>query len=179
MAEELRELQDRAVAAVPPPEVSDAALAHLRAATELLGPWGVGPLTQLAGRLDRAPGRGHTFAPVMHIDEADEAAIRGRVVFGRFHVGVGTVHGGAVSTLFDELLGRMARAGAGHLPRTAYLNVAYRSLTPADTELVVEAASTRTEGRKRFVTGVLRHGDVVCAEAEALFVLTPLDQASP
>jgi hypothetical protein len=44
---------------------------------------------------------------------------------------------------------------------------------------VVEATATRTEGRKRFVAGVLRHGDVVCAEAEALFVLTPLGQASP
>jgi acyl-coenzyme A thioesterase PaaI-like protein len=115
----------------------------------------------------------------MQIDAAGDTAIVGRVVFGRFHVGVGSVHGGAVSTMFDELLGWMARSGAAHLPRTAYLNVAYRSLTPADTELVVEAATTRTEGRKRFVTGRLRHGDVVCAEAEALLVLTPLAQASP
>ncbi|MGY2084738.1 PaaI family thioesterase [Blastococcus sp. SYSU DS0539] len=178
LSDGLRDLQDRVAAAVPPPEVSDAAVAHLRAAAELLRPWAVDPLAQLAGRLDRAPGRGHTLVPVPEVDEVDEVRLRARVVFGRFHVGVGAVHGGALSIVFDELLGRLASGGTRQLPRTAYLNVAYRSLTPAGAELAVEGSLIRAEGRKRFVTGVLRDGDRVCAEAEALFVLTPIGQAS-
>jgi len=39
-----------------------------------------------------------------------------------------------------------------------------------DTECVVEAWFHQEEGRKRLVRGLLRHGDVVCAEAEGLFI---------
>jgi acyl-coenzyme A thioesterase PaaI-like protein len=169
----LRDLQDDVAAAVPPPEVSADALEHLRAASALLRPWAADPLGRLAGRLDRAPGRGQTLAPVTAVDEWTPGAIRARVTFGGFHVGVGAAHGGAVSMVFDELLGQLAGgARDGRLPRTAYLNVSYRSLTPPDTELVVEGALAREDGRKRFVTGRLLDGDRVCAEAEALFVLT-------
>ncbi|WP_448627585.1 PaaI family thioesterase [Geodermatophilus sp. URMC 64] len=174
VADALRELQDSAAAAVPPPEVSAQALEHLRAAAALLEPWAVDALAQLAGKLDRAPGRGQTLAPVTTVDDWTGTGIRARVTFGRFHVGVGAVHGGAVSLVFDELLGQLAGARDGRLPRTAYLNVAYRSLTPPGTELVVEGAVVLEDGRKRFVEGRLRDGDRVCAEAEALFVLTPL-----
>ena len=172
LADELRDLQEHVVAAVPPPDVSEAALAHVRAAGELLQPWAVDVLSQLAGRLDRAPGRGHTFAPITQVDELGNDHLRARVVFRRFHVGVGAVHGGAVSIVFDELLGQLARAGTGHVPRTAYLNTAYRSLTPAGKDLTVDGAVTRSDGRKRFVTGTLLDGDRVCAEAEGLFVLS-------
>jgi acyl-coenzyme A thioesterase PaaI-like protein len=177
VADALRQLQDDVAAAVPPPEVSAEALRHLRAASALLQPWAVDPLAQLAGKLDRAPGRGQTLAPLTAVDEWTPTGLRARVTFGRFHVGVGAVHGGAVSMAFDELLGQLASSRDGRLPRTAYLDVAYRSLTPPGTELVVEGELVREDGRKRFVSGRLLDGDRVCAEAEALFVLTPLPTA--
>ena len=43
-------------------------------------------------------------------------------------------------------------------------------MTPVGVELEVRVWMDRIEGRKRFVRGELKHGPVLCAEAEGLFV---------
>jgi acyl-CoA thioesterase FadM len=59
---------------------------------------------------------------------------------------------------------------------TAYLHVDYRSITPIGPELHVHAWIDRIEGRKRFLSATLKHGDVRCAEASGLFVALRDDQ---
>jgi acyl-coenzyme A thioesterase PaaI-like protein len=80
------------------------------------------------------------------------------------------VHGGVVSLVFDEVLGILASVQAEAITRTAYLHTDYRALTPIDVELDVVARIERVDGRKILVRGEVRHGDVVCAEADALFL---------
>jgi acyl-CoA thioesterase FadM len=50
------------------------------------------------------------------------------------------------------------------------LTIRYRAPTPLGTELSIEANVVRTDGKKAFVEGRIRAGDVVTAEAEAVFV---------
>ncbi|WP_432842355.1 PaaI family thioesterase [Dactylosporangium sp. CA-092794] len=125
---------------------------------------------RLWGRwLDRR-GRAQGLVPVVDEEVLTPTSAEGKVVFGQFYVGKNAVtHGGAIALLFDELFGRMGFASdtAG---RTAYLRTDYRSVTPVATELTLVGRLERHEGRKRYFSGVLRHGDVVCAEAECLWV---------
>jgi acyl-coenzyme A thioesterase PaaI-like protein len=121
-------------------------------------------------RLD-LPGRGHPLLLPFVADEWTESAVRGRVVFGRFHLGGnGAAHGGTLPLLFDEVLGRLNSGGGRTVGRTAYLHVNYRHITPIGRELQLDASLDRIEGRKRFITGRLRDGDTVVADAEGLFV---------
>ncbi len=128
-------------------------------------------MDQVNGRVPQLPVRGHGMLPEIVIASAGGGRVESSVRFGRWFMGGGmAVHGGAVTLMFDEVLGLLAAAHAKAITRTAYLNTDYRALTPIDTELEVVAWIDRTEGRKLFVRGELRHGDVVCAEADALFL---------
>jgi Thioesterase superfamily len=121
-------------------------------------------------RLD-LPGRGHPLLLPFVADEWTESAVRGRVVFTRIYLGGnGAAHGGIVPLLFDEVLGRLNSSGGRTVGRTAYLHVNYRHITPIGRELELDATLDRIEGRKRFITGRLRDGDTVVADAEGLFV---------
>jgi acyl-coenzyme A thioesterase PaaI-like protein len=111
------------------------------------------------------------MAPVVEITEHSDSYARGHVYFGRFYLGGnGAVHGGAIPLAFDELMGRLANTGGRSPSRTAYLHVNYRNITPIETPLAIEARFEAEEGRKRTLTGVIRDGDTVCADAEGLFV---------
>jgi hypothetical protein len=48
--------------------------------------------------------------------------------------------------------------------------VNYRNITPIETKLAIEARFDSEEGRKRVLTGTIRNGDTLCADAEGLFV---------
>ena len=131
---------------------------------------------QLYARLIGETGRGQTTAPALVIDKMAYGDFRGRVTFGRYFLGVnGAVHGGAIPLLFDEVLGRVV-GKPGQRARTAYLNTNFRALTPLDTELEVVGWVERTDGRKHFGRCELRHGDVVCADADGLFIALRSDQ---
>lgn len=188
----------RALAAAPgAPELSDpydAMIAELRVfldalagasvtvseaerVREQLSSWNRLLLSQQVGESDRLwghwmerAGRGQALVPV-YAGEHVEGELSAKVVFGRLHVGENmAVHGGAVSLLFDDALGwLMIRSG---LPpsRTAYLTTNFRSVTPVGVELTLRGRVDRIEGRKRFLTGEIRHGDTLCAEAEGLWV---------
>ena len=81
----------------------------------------------------------------------------------------GYVHGGQVALMFDEALG-VANVAAGHAGMTARLSVRYRRPTPLRTELRLEAWTVERQGRRITTVGTLHAGDVLCAEAEGLFV---------
>jgi Thioesterase superfamily len=85
----------------------------------------------------------------------------------------GYVHGGWVALMFDEALG-VANVAGGHPGMTARLTIRYRRPTPLGVELRLEAWTTARQGRRITTVGTLHAGDVLCAEAEGLFVdLTP------
>ncbi|TQM11185.1 PaaI family thioesterase [Pseudonocardia kunmingensis] len=171
MIEALRTLQDRMTAAAPPEELISEAMHRLNELSEMLEPHAVGELRQITGHLVGLPGRGQTMTPVIHVDESDDQHANGTVTYGRFYLGGnGAVHGGAVPLVFDEILGRLANTGGRSPSRTAYLHVDFRSITPIETELRFEGWFEKEEGRKRLLRATMHHGEVLCAEAEGLFV---------
>lgn len=168
---ELRQLHDAAASAGFDRKAVDDAAADVRRARERLAPLAGDELEQVNGRVPSLPVRGHAMLPALKITSAGGGRVDGTVTFGRWFMGGGmAVHGGAVSLLFDEVLGILASIQAKSITRTAYLRTDYRALTPIDAELDVSAWIDRVEGRKIFVRGEVRRGDVVCAEADALFL---------
>jgi hypothetical protein len=171
LIEAVRTLQDRFTAAAPPAEVVDEVTATLRAAADRLAAYEVDERRQLAGHLPDLPGRGQAMIPPLVIEREDERTSEGHVTIGRFYLGAnGAVHGGALPPVVDDLLGRLANSGDRVPCRTAYLRVDYRSITPVDQKLTVRGWFDREEGRKRFLRATIHAGDVLCAEADALFV---------
>ena len=164
----LRLLQDRGAGTVPPVDVVTDAAETLEKLAAVLEPYLVDEGSQLTGRLHE-PGRGQSLVPVLEVDEWTADVVRGRFELGRFYLGRRAAHGGAVALLFDDILGRLANTDRS-LCRTAYLHVNYRALTPIGEPLRLEARVDRIEGRKRFITGVVTHGNTVTADAESLFV---------
>jgi acyl-coenzyme A thioesterase PaaI-like protein len=81
----------------------------------------------------------------------------------------GSVHGGVIALVLDELLGyvNLANASGGY---TGVLTIRYRALTPIERPIRMEAHQQRAEGRKLFTRGSLHHGDTLTAEAEGLFI---------
>lgn len=125
---------------------------------------------QIFARRFDLPGRGQTMSPAFVVRDADADHVTGTVRYGRYFLGGnGAVHGGAVSLLFDEVFGRLANSHRTP-SRTAYLKTDYRAVTPVGVQLEVHVWLDRIEGRKRFVRGTLKNGDVLCAEADALFL---------
>ncbi len=120
---------------------------------------------------DHSPvlGRANPLAPPIELWlEGDH--IVGRVTFGAAYEGPpGCVHGGFVAAAFDEVLGS-TQSLSGSPGMTGRLTVHYRKPTPLQTELRFEGRLDRVEGRKIFTTGSLWAGDVLCAEAEGLFI---------
>lgn len=170
MIEALRVLQDRMAGAAPTPELAAEASRTLAGLAAQLGEHAVDEPGQIAGQLE-LPGRAQALVPVVHFDERDEQHAVGRVTFGQFYLGRNAAaHGGAVPLVFDDVLGRLANTGGRPPSRTAYLHVNYRRITPIGRELRLTARFDREEGRKRFLSGELRDGGTVCADAEGLFI---------
>lgn len=176
MIEALRDFLDK-VSGARPDLATLAQLTHdLKAWSGRLEACAVDERDQLFARLLDQPGRGQTMSPALVVETQGIGDFRGHVTFGRYFLGVnGAVHGGTLPLLFDEVLGRAAGRPGLRL-RTAYLKTDFRALTPLDTRLQVHGWLDRQEGRKFFVRAELRHGDVVCADAEGLFVALKPDQ---
>jgi hypothetical protein len=96
--------------------------------------------------------------------------LSGCVNFGRFHVGRGAAHGGAIALVFDEVMGALAGSLQGNRTRTAYLHIDYRAVTPIDKALNIRAWFDAVEGRKRLLRASIGDGDVTCAEARGLWL---------
>jgi acyl-coenzyme A thioesterase PaaI-like protein len=120
---------------------------------------------------DHSPmiGRANPLAPPIDL-WVEDGEMHGRTVFGPAYEGPpGCVHGGYVAAAFDEVLGS-TQSLSGQPGMTGRLTVHYRSPTPLQTELRFVGRLDRVEGRKTFTVGELRAGDVLCAEAEGLFI---------
>jgi acyl-coenzyme A thioesterase PaaI-like protein len=171
MVDELRKLQDQLTGSNPPEQVAGRIADAISALTRELAEYAVDERHQVAGHLAGIPGRGQCMVPTVEISEYSDTRARGHVNFGRFYLGGnGAVHGGAIPLVFDELMGRLANTGDRAPSRTAYLHVNYRNITPIETKLAIEAHFDSEEGRKRFLSGTIRDGDTICADAEGLFV---------
>lgn len=175
MVSNLRDMHDALASMQFDRDTVDALTRDLGTWRERLVPFAGEEIEQANGRVTQLPVRGHAMLPEVRIQSAGGGRVDGTVTFGRWFMGGGmAVHGGVVSMMFDEVLGILASVAAKTITRTAYLHTDFRALTPIDTELDVSAWIDRVEDRKIFVKGEVRHGDVVCAEGDALFLrLTP------
>lgn len=81
----------------------------------------------------------------------------------------GTVHGGVVAMVLDELLGAV-NACLGLGAYTGTLTVRYERPTPIGEELTFDAWVDRTEGRKVFTVGTISADSTVTARAEGVFI---------
>eukprot|EP00752_Nemacystus_decipiens_P009354 g8359.t1 len=104
--------------------------------------------------------------------------IAGSVVFSSGCEGPpGMVHGGAVSSALDDILGTMVWREAGFsrwgIP-TMQLTVRFRGATPMERQLRFDTRVVKREGRKVFVEASLRDpacGNKLLAEGEGLFFM--------
>ena len=123
------------------------------------------------GFFDHSPmlGRANPLAPPIELRLVDGRII-GLATFGAAYEGPpGCVHGGFVAAAFDEVLGS-TQSLSGTPGMTGRLIVHYRSPTPLHTELRFEGTLESVSGRKILTRGQLWAGDVLCAEAEGLFI---------
>jgi Thioesterase superfamily len=81
----------------------------------------------------------------------------------------GTVHGGVVAMVLDELLGAV-NACLGLGAYTGTLTVRYERPTPIGAELTFDAWVDRTEGRKVFTVGTISASGAVTARADGVFI---------
>ncbi len=177
---QLRGFLDDLAAARPEPEESTELAAALHGWRDRLRKSATGEHGQVFGRRPDLPSRGHTMLPDYVVHRVDDLEIDAHVSFGRYYLGGGeAVHGGAIPLVFDELFGTLVNFGARPPSRTVHLEVDFRALTPLDTQLTVIARIERVEGRKTYVSGRLLHGELLCAQAEALFLALDLRGGAP
>jgi len=126
--------------------------------------------------LDQSPIRGdlNPLAPPLSLEIGERAdgsaVVRGRARLGLAYEGPPhCVHGGWVAALFDDLLGA-AQSLADSPGVTASLTVRYRSVTPIEEPLELEAWIHEDRGQRVVARATCRAGGTLTAEAKALFV---------
>ncbi len=125
---------------------------------------------------DQSPVRGqlNPIAPPLFTDRGERPdgtpIIRGWARLGLAYEGPPHgVHGGWVAALFDDLLG--ATQGLAERPGvTGILEVKYRAITPLDCDLRFEGWISEDRGRRIMVRGTCHAGDILTADAKAMFV---------
>lgn len=99
------------------------------------------------------------------------------------------LHGGYIAGIFDEVMGA-AQTYSGTAGMTGRLTIHYRNPTPLHTDLTLTGWLENVNGRKIICRGTLYAGEVLCAEAEGLFIAfdekriramfgNPLDRVDP
>src|SRR5699024_1485263 len=123
------------------------------------------------GRGSMGGSKTHALMPTMTMDYVDDELLRAHTVAGNYFAGMSNaMHGGVVLVLFDTVMGRLAMCTQTRICLIAYLTCTYRHPTPIGERLELRAHMESAQGRKRFITGQLWHGDTLCAEADALFI---------
>ena len=173
----IRELVDAAIRTTASEDDVRRAQAEVEAVTErlrapgLTGPYGVRFRQDGHSRAwgNAVVGLRNAVAPPLVIT-ADE-----RGVHSEFHLGAayegppGSVHGGVLSLVLDQMLGQAAGAG-GRPGMTATLTLTYRRRTPLG-DLSCRAWIERVEDHKTWARGELSGPEGVTVEAEGLFIL--------
>lgn len=177
LAQELRHVQEAVIGTVAPSHVVDGVIEQLADIAARLQPYSIA--AQPARGWDDTHRSAHTrtFAPVLEDVRLTDHQVTARLTLSTFYLGAnGAAHGGSLPLVFDQALAQLAQYRRS-ISRTAYLNVSYRAVTPVLTPLKIEGRLERVDGRKRFVHGVILHGEVVTAEAQALYVALRPGQA--
>lgn len=108
-----------------------------------------------------------------------ENGIQGTVTLGAPYNGPpGSVHGGVIALVLDELLGSTTLAsGVGGF--TGTLSIRYNAQVPLDTELELHGWVDRKDGRKTFAVGEIRLAGEVLSRAEGIFIGPKGDSVFP
>lgn len=127
------------------------------------------PLQDLYYEFSPAHGQSNAIAPPMHIWQAD-GRVHALVTPGWGYEGPpGSLHGGVISLLFDQLLG-IAQRITGSAGVTGSLTVRYHHPTPVNKSLRFVADVDRVEGKKKFMVSELWVDDQRTASCEAVFI---------
>ena len=122
---------------------------------------------------DHSPvfGMASPLAPPTRVEiDEDGRGVTIHVRYGGAYEGPpGSVHGGIVAAMFDEVLG-MTQSLSGQPGMTGTLSVRYRRPTPLHRDLRFVGTLDRVDGRKIFTTGQCFAGDELTAEAQGLFI---------
>jgi acyl-coenzyme A thioesterase PaaI-like protein len=173
----LRELVDTAIRTTVPADEIRRAHEEIRVITERLRgapmrtTYGVDLRTDGRGRAwgNAVVGLRNAVAPPLTIVQ-EGRGVRSAFTLGAAYEGPpGSVHGGVLALVLDQMLGDAAGAG-GKPGMTATLTLSYRQRTPLG-ELTSEAWIERSEGIKTWARGEIRGADGVTVEAEGLFIL--------
>ena len=117
----------------------------------------------------------NAIAPPVRL-HLDGDRMRGRMVLDAPYVGPpGTVHGGVIALIFDELLG-CANIAQGYGGFTGTLTIRYERRTPIGEPIELESWVDRVEGRKVFAQGTMSHDGAVTARAEGVFITANMAQ---
>ncbi len=171
MIAELRTFLDRVAAARLGAAEVEQLTDDLRGWSVRLAPLEVAEADRQFGLWTGSPNRGQALVPDVVVTHESTSVVEAEVRFGRFFLGEnGAAHGGAVPLLFDDLVGHLAFGSGGPPSRTASLATDFRSITPVGPWLTARAWVDRSEGRKHFYRATIHHGEVLCAEAEALLI---------
>jgi acyl-coenzyme A thioesterase PaaI-like protein len=177
LARELRAVQDSVIGTVAPNDVIDAVIEQLADIDAQLQPYSLSNQPTNGWDDTRRSAHTRTFAPVLEDVRVTDHQMSARLTLSSFYLGAnGAAHGGSIPLIFDQALAQLAQYRRS-ISRTAYLNVSYRAVTPVLKPLRIEGRLERIDGRKRFVHGTIRDGDVVTAEADALYVALRPGQA--
>ncbi len=134
-------------------------------------PTGEGPTTETRNSFPDCviSGRANPMGLEAHLwREGDEAV--GQVTLGAAYEGApGRAHGGIVAAMIDETMGLVLSISAT-LAFTGRLTITYRAPTPLGVLLESRARLKERNGRKLTITGELKAGDQLLAQAEGLFI---------
>ena len=120
-------------------------------------------------------GRGNPIAPPLRVrgwalDEAGRRVLEADALLGPAYEGPPHgVHGGIVAALFDDLLGQ-AQQSVDKAGVTAKLEVRYRHITPVGELLRLRAWIHEDRGRWVTARATCHAGDLLTADAQAMFV---------
>ncbi len=120
-----------------------------------------------------ACGRSNPIGLKLQFEEDVEAGVyRSRFTAGPEHQSYnGVMHGGLVSTLLDEIMGRYYYA-KGKQAVTAKLEVRFRAPTPIGQELLIEGKVVGQRGKMAEMTAQIRLADgSVTAEGKAVVAI--------
>jgi uncharacterized protein (TIGR00369 family) len=108
-------------------------------------------------------------------DDGEDRVLAEYTVEERFQGYPGTVHGGIIASMLDEVLGRTLMAGdPNHFFVSAKLTVRYRKSVPIGQPLRLTGKLVRERGRTAVAQAELRLPDgSIGAEAEAILVDAP------
>lgn len=121
-------------------------------------------------RHDPVTGPENAFAPPLVLRGYDDGTVRGEVSMTIPYQGPPQcVHGGVSALMLDHVLG-VANAWGGKDGMTAQLNVRYHRPTPLFGKLEVSGRQVKTEGRKIWTVGEIKHDGEVCVSVEGLFI---------